>query len=269
MRNKNQHYVPRGYLARFVDRECEPNREPHLWVVERDMSQPRRGVPRKEAVANYYYTYFSPEDARDDSADELLQVLENAGLPVLRRLENGTDPRDLSPEEKRAASHLIGAMAVRVPSFRDNATQGAQELARLQLQMTAAHPDLFEAAMERVHAIDGTVPRDAASVRKFMLRGDYSIKVNPSWSLQQMLRLQPLGAMYAFNYSWRVLQCPAGLELVTSDDPFVLVSTLARSPAQRARRRMGVAVHGSYPTAWARSASAHKSARAIRARGRQ
>lgn len=224
--NKRQHVIPRAYLERFVEVAPTEGNTPALWVFERAEREPYRQAPKNAAVKPYYYTYFSKEGVREDAADELLQQVENLGLPVLRRLETGADPATLTDEEKAYAAHLIGTFAVRVEGFRTTVDKLAQEVLRRTAELSAAHKEYFEDTMRKASEAAGKPPpQDIEGVRRYVLSGEYDIQVDPLLSLQQMVQLGPVIAEYAYNFHWRVLEAPEGSVFVTSDHPLVLVST--------------------------------------------
>lgn len=149
----------------------------------------------------------------------------------LRQLEEGVDPSALTDEEKAYASHFIGTLSVRVPAFRNTAEQFAQDLMRHVSQLSASNKEHFENTMRKAMVAAGKpMPDDVEAIRQFALSGDYAIKVDPSFSLQQMVQLAPIIAQYPYNYRWRVLEAPEGCVFLTSDRPLVLVSAM-KQPA--------------------------------------
>lgn len=231
MKNKAQHTIPRAYLERFTESPAPLGREPALWVAERGEGEPYQKAPKNAEVRSYYYTYVTPDGTREDAADELLQKLESAGLPVLRKLDQGADPANLTDEERAYSSHFLGTLAVRVPRFRETVETFVEDVARQTTQLGASHKEYFENTMKKAMAAAGRpMPENVEAVRQFVLSDEYKIKVDPLFSLQHMIRLAPMLAEYAYNYRWRVLEAPPESEFVTSDQPLVLVSTL-KQPA--------------------------------------
>ena len=224
--NKRQHTIPRAYLERFIESAPPAGHTPAVWVYERTEREPYKRAPTNVAVKSYYYSFVTREGAREDAADELLQRIEGLGLPVLRKLEAGTDPATLSLEDRAAAAHLIAMFAVRIEGFRNRVDAFAKEVLRQTAELSAAHKEYFERIMKEASRAAGKEPpQDVEAVRQFVLSGEYEITVDPLFSLQQMVQLGPMIAEYPYSCHWRILEAPDNAPFVTSDHPLVLVST--------------------------------------------
>jgi len=228
--NKRQHFVPRSYLAGFVDPTTQRGHEPYLWVYERGQAEPYARAPKKVAIRSYYYSFATPSGKRDD-VEKLLASLETSGIPVLRALVKGRNPADLSDAERRSFSFFVGMLDVRVPSFRHTIESFAARLIRDAILVEAQHPEYFERKMQEAHAAKDLIPPDdLEALREFVLSGEYTIQVDPLLSLQSLIKLAPTVAEYVYAYQWRVLEAPPDAAFITSDCPLVKVSTKKLPP---------------------------------------
>ena len=189
MKNKHQHMIPRAYLQRFASNEAHLDHEPALWVFNRSKGSVFRKSPKNVEIRSFYYTYIDSDGNRNDAVDELLQEIENRGLPVLLKLDRGADPTSLSDEERASAAYFIASLQVRVPAFRDSAARADQNIAKIALQLLASHPKHFEEALRQAAEKSGLEPPiDVEAVRQISLSDKLIIKANPDRSLAQMVQ---------------------------------------------------------------------------------
>jgi hypothetical protein len=84
MTGKRQHYVPRFMLRRFgID---PADKRTMVWRLDKKTGKPERVNPANEAVIGRYYRVTHDDGSVDDSADEILDVIENDASNVIRRV---------------------------------------------------------------------------------------------------------------------------------------------------------------------------------------
>lgn len=233
MENKRQHIVPKAYLEAFVDPMTPLGHKPYLWVYEREGAEPYRRAPKKVAVESYYYSFTAPTGERDHAVDEMLQKVESLALPILRALDQGRDSAELSPEERMYLAHFVALLEVRVPRFRNSMEKFIGETMGSVALEAAAHPEYFErTARAASKASTGKVPspEEIERLRQFILSKEYTLRTSPVVSLQAMVQAAPVIANYAYQYQWRLLQAEGEAAFLTSDCPFVRVTTVDKYP---------------------------------------
>ncbi len=83
---KSQHFVHRAYLEGFQDPLLLQNKKRAVWLYMPG-KRPLPQAPEWLAKRNYYYCH-SQENKRQFLAEDVLQKLEDATLPILNRLRN-------------------------------------------------------------------------------------------------------------------------------------------------------------------------------------
>lgn len=228
MDNKAQHIVPRSYLSQFTDPSTPEGQEPYVWVFERGRADPYRRAPKKLAIRSYYYTHFDEAGIRNDAVDQFLQQLENAGIPILKRLDQGESPSSLSDSEREEFAYFLALVSLRVPRFRESVERFALDVVRKSAQVAAAHPEFFQHLLEQAANDKGEpkpTPEVVAELRGAMLKGELGVEIDPVVSLQAMVDQAPQIAEYVYTCEWRVLTAPETTGFVTGDCPLVKVTT--------------------------------------------
>lgn len=101
--SKNQHFIPRFYLDKFI----QPG-----WVYLRGSQQPRQvQSSKRQAVREFYYSQDTEEQNR--SLDSLNTSIENETAPILQKLL--TTEVSLTDADKLLFSYFIANLALRVP----------------------------------------------------------------------------------------------------------------------------------------------------------
>ena len=109
---KGQHYVHRAYLQAFVDPD---GRDEYLWLYT-PQKHPFRQRPERVAKRNYFYCQIDKEE-RSFEAEHILQKLEDAALPILRKV-NGREFVPSDDDRITFAGYTALAFA-RVPTFKE------------------------------------------------------------------------------------------------------------------------------------------------------
>lgn len=111
-RPKQQHYVTRAYLERFLD----PDQE-FLFCYGRHKREPFRGRPRDLARERSYYSVRRPDGSWNDSLEhEMERAVEAPGLEVIRKLSSGNTR--VGWPERDALAMLMAVQRLRVPHLR-------------------------------------------------------------------------------------------------------------------------------------------------------
>lgn len=227
---KRHHYVPRRYLAKFTDPETPSGQEAYVHTFNVRTGEIRRRSPRNLAVRNHYYS-FMPEDGAEleTGLEGALGEVEFAGFNVLDQLAIGDiSPADLTDEDRRHAALCIALMARRVPRSRDHVESQTAEVMKRMAKFAAGHPEAFANTVNEARRKEGKPPAEPEEIeraRQFLRSEDYALEIDPAYSLRMMLKLATDVAPMLFRTRWRILEAPEGSQFLTSDAPFVMVTT--------------------------------------------
>lgn len=207
---KAQHYIPNFYLKGFTDKAGT------LWVYEK-FSPMRASTPKKEAHRPDYYAHVE-HGPRDETAENILKVIESRAAPIVRKLAN---PQfRLTPEAAGDLFMFASFMFVRVPSWREYLDKTAVRIVRDNSLQIASDKDKFRKSCADYENATGKSVGDYEKLRQYVLKGNYE--------LEQKSKAFNLGAMFTSgldlieqlsNFGYRVLYAPAGKFFWTSDAP--------------------------------------------------
>lgn len=224
---KAQHYIPKLYLKGFTDEAGT------LWVYEK-FNPMRASTPKKEAHRPDYYTH-EENGPRDETAENMLKVIESRAAPIVRKLAN---PQfTLTPEMAGDLYMFVCFMFVRVPSWRENLDRMTARVVRDNSLQIASDKEKFRKLCADYENATGKSVGDYEELRRYVLKGNYE--------LEQKSNAFNLGAMFTSgldlievlsNFGYRVLYAPTGKFFWTSDAP---VGTLRPEGNGRATVGMG------------------------------
>lgn len=80
--HKDQHFVPRSYLAAWCDVDCPAEHEPYVWRVEKNGTGSRRKAPRNIFTEKDMYTLPGPDGKRELGLEHLLADLESEYVQI-------------------------------------------------------------------------------------------------------------------------------------------------------------------------------------------
>lgn len=233
MEHKSQHYVPRSYLAGFVDPETPEHYEPYVWVHERKGDEPYQKAPKNVAEDSFYYSFRNERGELQHDVEAALSKIEGPGVEVIRTLDQGTDPEDLTEEQRTGLAVFLGFMAGRVPARRDHIERQLGEFGQRLMQFAASRRGYFHRIFREAMAESGREfdEDEVEKHRQRILEGEIvELRGTPETSLRLMIELAPLEGEYARQFPLRVLEVPESARFFTSDNPLVKVST-ERLPA--------------------------------------
>lgn len=109
---KNQHYVPKSYLAAWCDPEIPEGHEPYVHLFLRDGSGHKQKSPHNIFAMTDLYTSFGIDGNRDLTVEDAFSTLEGKFVSVRNGLLDGND---LTADDLSVLFTFTGAMMVRVP----------------------------------------------------------------------------------------------------------------------------------------------------------
>ncbi len=113
-----QHYVPRCYLAEWVDRKTPSGQEAYLWIFNRGERKGKKRAPSNVFIEKDLYTLRLGSGEKSYVIEETLSELEGRYAAVYRDKIRKHLP--LTEEEHVTLCAFVSAMFLRTPRHRDN-----------------------------------------------------------------------------------------------------------------------------------------------------
>jgi hypothetical protein len=210
---KRHHYLPIFYLKGFID----PDHSPFLWIYGKDKEEIIKTNVVNAAVRSDYYSFRTPEGTKDsDTIESLLSAIEGYSAPVLQKIRRR---EHLSEEDRLHFAFFLALMYVRVPSFRKNIEKVMEEMVKRVGILMASHKEGFEASIKRMERDTGKkIGMPIEELRKFILDGEYDIKVAPEMSLMGIKMAEHFAEIF-FHMQWFFFGASHDYKFVTSDNP--------------------------------------------------
>jgi len=115
-----QHYVPRSYLAEWVDPNTPADQEPYVWVFKRGEKKGRKKAPSNLFSETDLYTLKLDTEEKSYAIEETLSNIESKYATILREKIKKHIP--LSEEEHIYLCAFVSVMLQRTLRHRDNLT---------------------------------------------------------------------------------------------------------------------------------------------------
>lgn len=133
---KNQHYVPRSYLAEFADPNTPKGYEPYVWVFSKDGKKfEKKGITKTFTQTHLYTFDFNGE--KDFSMEQSLSSIEDKYAYVFRQKVRQKKP--LTEMEHAYLCAFVAAQMQRTPRFGRNQENFIQQLIDHGTQIALAH----------------------------------------------------------------------------------------------------------------------------------
>ena len=214
---KNQHFVPKGYLAGFTG---DGPREGRLFVSDFVSRSVFWANPRNVG-AKRYFNRIEADGYDPDTLERQLGEFESTGVSVIRGIQaSGELPTD---EELSYVITLMALLVVRNPRTRRTMNTAKRHMVRLIGGMLTSDRRLFAYHFAKAKE-DGFVRQDAEAsfedIREFIEDDQYTVTVSTSESLSLELggfenALRLLGSRY-----WSLVTAAADApDFVTCDHP--------------------------------------------------
>lgn len=213
------HYIPRFYLAGFVDPKCPKGHEPFLHVFEFAIGEWHRAAPKKVAVRLDYYALTLDTGEKHEDLEEALSKLESVTATLLR---GKIAKREVLEDVERVhLAEFIATMLVRVPRTRDaTAARMKREAGTLAAELHGAvlgDPALLE-RMKAEMAAEGR-PLDPAFSVEDLNPDDYEIEASDGAVMVRTFMGLDVMIPHIAAMGWRVMRAPIDANFVTSDFP--------------------------------------------------
>jgi Protein of unknown function (DUF4238) len=213
---KAQHFVHRAYLEGFQDSSLLRQKKRAVWLYMPGKT-PIRQAPERLAKRNYYYCHHQGE-TRQFFAEDVLQKLEDAALPILNQLRN----RDftLSLQDRLTFGGYVALSHTRVPTFETLVNYLAALTSARQLEHIANNRAALEWAVAEIEKVEGK-KIDVDDHRKGLTGGSvYATQTNRAWSLKQMFEAMQSLQEVIYRMFWTFMIAPESDDgFLTSDNP--------------------------------------------------
>ena len=187
-----QHYVPRCYLAGWLDPKTPASQEPYVWVFNRGERKGRKKAPSNLFAETDLYTLKLDAGEKSYEIEETLSALESRYAAIFQEKIKKFFP--LTEEEHIFLCAFVSVMLQRTLRHRDNLERFINELIE--------HSE----ALERAHEIP---PHESDRLKSFKQDGH---KVG-------MMRNMPAITRILVRMNIAFLCAEGGSKFVTSDDP--------------------------------------------------
>ena len=141
MRKKNrgprdQHFVPRCYLAEFTDPATPQGQEPYVWVFNKNGKNPKKRAPKNIFTETHMYTFeFNGE--KNFSIEQSLSTMEGKYAYTFQHKIKQKKP--LTEMEHAYLCAFVAAQMQRTPRFGRNYENFIQQLIDHGTQIALAH----------------------------------------------------------------------------------------------------------------------------------
>ena len=199
---ERQHFVARGFLTGFSAPDARTNK--FIWLYHKDHKwKARRRSVKSVAWQSFYYEQETEAGARDTDTLEtaFAASLDRVVPDIIRSLDAKPGlTASLAPVDRGALAFFIGISLTRVPSFREPIQEIHTRIAQRALKSTVEHDTALKAFVE-AHGV--------------------AAEAKPWVSLQPMMQLARMISQSALEKNWQFFVPPAGVTLVTSDNPVI------------------------------------------------
>jgi len=221
MKYRKHHYVPEFYL-RFFSVIHAGDRNPMLWVYDKEQSNPRKQSPKDTAAINDLYRVSKPGMA-SNAVEIAFSKLENAVSPILTRWQS---PRAVPTiDEIVEGAYFLALLHLRNPKMAKFVEAVADVVAGEKIKAIARDDTRFDQFWQwYLEKESGPPPIGKEEYRKLALEVDqrFVLQVDPEHATLSPLAhadaiCQELKKMY-----WCLCSAPKDTDFITSDSPLVV-----------------------------------------------
>jgi hypothetical protein len=209
---KKHHYVPIFYLNYFTDNKG------FVFVYDKEDNKIFSAKPESIAFEKYYYTIEDESgEAGPEMVEDLFSQIETYGGQAFKRL---IFKETLNDKEKSNLCAFIACMFIRGPNYRSNVNNAFTDLTERIRRSVASNESLFNKTV--IPHLKEEFPSyniSSEEIRKYILDGEYSIKVKPIVSLYTGIPSILTFGEILFNMKWNFYVATEELHFLTCDNP--------------------------------------------------
>jgi hypothetical protein len=216
---KNQHFVPRFYLSRFLN---ENNEAEVLDCERREIISPRG--PKGVCCEEFFYGVETGKlDEVSQGIEKGFKEMEDAISKVVPEfLSNVINRRQITAKEKWEMALLMSMLWTRGPAMRARVNSMSEDI----LKQTTAYMfsgDIGEDIMKQADNESGikAAPEVKEACRKMMENGEFSVEFNNQMHLMMFEEMTGYANLFAAQH-WTVYISKASKKFVTSDNPVAM-----------------------------------------------
>ena len=223
---KQQHYVPRFYLAGFAETNL-------VSCLDRRDGKLNSRTPERTACTPHLYTFEDKQARRRFDIEEMFGYHEGKAAPIIVKM---AARERISLDERENLATFIALAALRTPAAIEEAkaVHAGFVKARTRLMLSNGRGATHWIRSMRGPGIDEIrLQKDVASIAQMIRDDSYTVEVDKGFALCKSLRNFSAVASSIFDRDWMVLYAPEGSDgFLTTDHPVVLTTT--SSAMQRA-----------------------------------
>jgi hypothetical protein len=215
-RPKAQHFVPRFYLANFVDEDGM------VWTYDPVSDSVRASTPEKTAVQTNFYSAMDADGNYIDAIETWLSGVGSKAADLYPKVLRG---EVLKGQARADFAVFVSSLFARSPAQVNFAAEMIGAFAQMTNDMMVADRVRFEQLMDQWEADTGrkTTPEQREDTFNFARdKSRYTITVDRMAGLRGMAVADTLTDIF-FKMKWIVVEC-VGQHVITSDSPVVRIT---------------------------------------------
>ncbi|WP_352788821.1 DUF4238 domain-containing protein [Mesorhizobium sp. M0619] len=216
-RPKKQHFVPRFYLANFVDPEGK------VWTYDKREGSARADRAENTAAETNFYSIKGLDGEYNDQLEEWLAKVESAAAPLYPKLLRG---ETLKGQERFDFSLFIATLYTRSPAMLNATARLYGDMIQAVGNVGFSDRGRLDETMDRMEAERGekkTTKEERDKLFEFFNdKTRYTMSVDRRAGLMSISAAAPLTDILN-DMSWIVVE-PMGQLLITSDSPVVRIT---------------------------------------------
>jgi len=214
---KRNHYLPRGYLQGFCDREGL------LWTFDRVSKEYRRLPPDSVAVEKEFYIIKDSSGKKSNIVEDWLAACENAAIPVIRALD--AEKRRLTEEERRILARFIALLRLRTTVFNAEMEEVIEHYSSAIADSLLKDEKTARDTFARLPGNGAAMPAERLEALVSMWKaGQYTLKVNREYVIHLMIQRADSFADELFAMTWGILRSHQQAAFITSDLPWSILT---------------------------------------------
>ena len=220
---KRNHYLSRGYLQGFCDREGL------LWTFDRVSKHFRQLPPDSVAVEKEFYIIRDSSGQKSNVIEDWLAACENAAIPIIREID--AENRRLAEDERRILARFIALLRLRTTVFNAEMEEVIEHYSSAIVSSLLKDEETARDTFARLPGNGAAMPAEKLeSLVSEWRAGQYTLKVNREAILRLMIQRAASFADQLFAMNWGILRSNPQAAFITSDLPWSILTVDPAKP---------------------------------------